>query len=109
MAAISSIARNSTQPIAPAEPQQAPPSHETVSRRRWLVLALIFTIIVINFVDRQTLSLLAPVLRSVFHLTNAGYGRIVSALQFGMMTGEFPMGWLMDRWGARLGLTAAVL
>jgi ACS family hexuronate transporter-like MFS transporter len=78
-------------------------------RRRWVVLALLFSIIVINFIDRQTLSMLAPVLRSVFHLSNTAYGRIVAALQFGMMSGEFPVGWLMDRWGARLGLTAAVL
>jgi MFS transporter, ACS family, hexuronate transporter len=84
-------------------------SDRAVSRRRWVILALVFTIIVVNFIDRQTLSMLAPVLRRVFHLTNEAYGRIVAALQFGMMSGEFPMGWLMDRWGARLGLTAAVL
>ena len=77
--------------------------------RRWLILALIFSITVINFIDRQTLSVLAPVLRATFHLSNEYYGRIVAALQFGMMSGEFPMGWLMDRWGARFGLTAAVL
>ena len=60
------------------------------------------------FIARQALSVMAPVLRTVFHLSNAAYGRIVSALGFGMMTGEFPMGYLMDRLGARLGLTAAI-
>jgi len=80
-----------------------------ISRRRWIILGLLFTITVINFIDRQTLSVLAPVLRIAFHLSNAQYGRIVSALQFGMMSGEFPMGYLMDRWGARLGLSVAVL
>jgi ACS family hexuronate transporter-like MFS transporter len=85
---------------------QALPPHST---RKWVVLALLFTITTINFIDRQTLSVLAPVLRSAFHLTNEHYGRIVAALQFGMMTGEFPMGWLMDRWGPRLGLGLAVL
>lgn len=78
-------------------------------RRRWLILGLLFTVTVINFVDRQTLSILAPVLRKALDLTNTEYGRIVSALQFGMMSGELPMGYLMDRWGARLGLSAAVL
>lgn len=78
-------------------------------KRRWVVLALLFTITVINFVDRQTLSVLAPVLRATLHLTNEQYGRVVSALQFGMMTGEFPMGYLMDRWGTQLGLTVAAL
>lgn len=73
------------------------------------MLGLIFAVTVINFIDRQTLSVLAPVLRQAFHLSNEQYGRIVSALQFGMMSGEFPMGYLMDRWGARLGLSVAVL
>jgi MFS transporter, ACS family, hexuronate transporter len=88
------------------ETEEAP--DPSVSRRRWLILGLIFTITVINFIDRQTVSVLAPVISRVFHLTNTQYGRIVAALQFGMMSGEFPMGALMDRWGARLGLSAAV-
>lgn len=86
-----------------------PLARPALTRRRWLLLALLFCIIVVNFMDRQTLAMLAPILRSVFHLSNTAYGRIVAALQFGMMSGEFPMGWLMDRVGARLGLTAAVL
>jgi ACS family hexuronate transporter-like MFS transporter len=96
-----------------SNPKIEAPTVESVlrqtSRRRWVILALIFTVTVINFIDRQTLSVLAPVLRATYHLSNEAYGRIVAALQFGMMSGEFPMGWLMDRIGARLGLTAAVL
>ena len=90
-------------------PEETVASAPTDMPRRWVILALIFSITVINFIDRQTLSVLAPVLKAAFHLSNEYYGRIVAALQFGMMSGEFPMGWLMDRWGARLGLTAAVL
>jgi ACS family hexuronate transporter-like MFS transporter len=78
-------------------------------RRRWIILSLLFSITVINFIDRQTLSELAPVIKTVFHLSNTAYGRIVAALQFGMMSGEFPMGYLMDRVGTRLGLSFAVL
>lgn len=51
---------------------------------------------------------MAPVLRDLFHLSNAAYGRIVSALGFGMMTGEFPVGYLMDRLGSRLGLSLII-
>lgn len=92
-------------------PEEEPDTSEafTKSRRRWVVLALIFSITVINFIDRQTLSVLAPVLRASYHLSSEAYGRIVAALQFGMMSSEFPMGWLMDRIGAGLGLSAAVL
>jgi len=87
----------------------APASILYGSRRRWLVLWLLLLITIINFIDRQTVSVLAPVLRASLHLSNAQYGRIVAAFQFGMMTGEFPMGWLMDRWGVRFGLLGAVL
>jgi MFS transporter, ACS family, hexuronate transporter len=79
------------------------------SSARWITLALLFTITVINFIDRQTVSILAPLLRQMLHLSNEQYGRIVASFQFGMMTGEFPMGWLMDRWGVRFGLAGAVL
>jgi MFS transporter, ACS family, hexuronate transporter len=87
----------------------APSSSTAVSRRRWLVLCLLLVITIINFIDRQTVSVLAPVIRASLHLSNAQYGRIVAAFQFGMMSGEFPMGWLMDRWGVRFGLLGAVL
>ena len=63
---------------------------------------LLFFLTVIMFIARQALSVMAPVLRTVFHLSNTAYGRIVSALGFGMMSAEFPMGYLMDRLGARL-------
>src|SRR5580658_378874 len=82
---------------------------EQASKRRWLVLGLLLLITIINFIDRQTVSVLAPLIRASLHLSNAQYGRIVAAFQFGMMTGEFPMGWLMDRWGVRFGLLGAVL
>ena len=91
------------------------PSRETArrdsrqARMRWAVLFLLLTITIINFIDRQTVSILAPILRQILHLSNEQYGRIVAAFQFGMMSGEFPMGWLMDRWGVRLGLAGAVL
>ena len=86
------------------------PSPDDVQvRRRWIILSLLLLITVINFIDRQTLSVLAPILRQRLHLSNAQYGRVVSAFQFGMMSSEFPMGWVMDNWGVRLGLGGAVL
>ncbi len=73
------------------------------------MLGLLLAITIINFVDRQSLSIVAPILRESLHLTNADYGIIVGAFQMGMMLGEFPMGWLMDRRGVRFGLSFAVL
>ena len=76
---------------------------------RWGILLLLFVITVINFIDRQTLSVVAPVLLQTYHMSNTDYARMVSAFMFGMMLGEFPVGWLMDRWGVRNGLSFAVL
>jgi len=78
-------------------------------RRRWAILGLLFCITVINFIDRQTLSVLAPKLKEYFQFNSTQYGRIVAAFQFGMMTAEFPMGIMMDRLGARFGFSFAVL
>ncbi|MGH9608015.1 MAG: MFS transporter [Terracidiphilus sp.] len=83
------------------------PSAQTNSQR-WTILSLLFAITVINFIDRQTVSVLAPLIKAAFHLSNEAYGRIVAAFQFGMMSGELPMGLVMDRWGCRIGMCAAV-
>lgn len=76
---------------------------------RWRILALLFFVTVVNFVDRLTLSFVAPVLRDTFQLSNADYGVIVSGFVLGMMVGELPMGMLMDRKGVRFGLSFAVV
>jgi ACS family hexuronate transporter-like MFS transporter len=78
-------------------------------RARWWVLGLLLLATIINFVDRQALSLVAPVLRDELALSNTQYGTIVSAFMLGMLVGELPMGWLMDRIGPRRGLALAVL
>jgi MFS transporter, ACS family, hexuronate transporter len=100
-----------TTPVAAQQSrgEAAPTAGLQSSRARWIALTLLLTITIINFIDRQTVSVLAPLLRQIMHLSNEQYGRIVSAFQLGMMAGEFPMGWLMDRWGVRFGLTGAAL
>ena len=87
----------------------APAQGAQVTSWRWMILVLLFSITVINFIDRQTVSVLAPLIKAAFHLSNEAYGRIVAAFQFGRMSGELPMGWVMDRFGCRLGMCAAVV
>ena len=92
-----------------ADPAKAESGMPPLVRQvRWWVLGLIFCVTVINFVDRQSLSIVAPILRESLHLSNTDYGFIVSAFLTGMMVGEFPMGCLMDRFGVRFGLSFAV-
>ncbi len=76
---------------------------------RWWMLALLFFVTVINFVDRQALAVLGNDITDEYKLSNTAFGTIVSWFRFGMMLGEFPMGMLMDRVGVRIGLAFAVL
>ncbi len=86
--------------------QSMPPWYRQV---RWWMLALLFFVTVINFVDRQALAVLGNDITDEYKLSNTAFGTIVSWFRFGMMLGEFPMGMLMDRVGVRIGLAFAVL
>ncbi|MBL8233099.1 MAG: MFS transporter [Bryobacterales bacterium] len=88
------------------DPRPLPPVRRQI---RWRILGLLFLVTVINFIDRQSLSVVAPILTKSLNLSNEDYGHIVAAFQAGMMLGEFPMGILMDRKGVRLGLSFAVV
>ena len=71
-------------------------------RRRWIIVVTIFLAIVFNYVDRQLLSILKPILEDEFHIGNETYALIVNLFTvcYAIM---YPVaGWLVDRFGARL-------
>jgi MFS transporter, ACS family, aldohexuronate transporter len=74
------------------------------SGARWTIVGLLSTSIALNLLDRQVLSVLASELRSQFQWSNAQYGYIAVAFNFGMMVGQIPIGTLMDRVGTKIGL-----
>ena len=75
---------------------------------RWWILLLLFLALTINILDRQVLSLVAPVLRDEFHLSNTQYGTIVFCFLLGMTLAQIPVGMMMDRYGARLGFPLVI-
>jgi MFS transporter, ACS family, hexuronate transporter len=75
-------------------------------RLRWTIVALLSSSIAINLIDRQVLSVLAPLLREEMHLSATQYAYITASFQVGMMAGQVPVGALMDRIGTRLGLAS---
>ena len=85
------------------------PSQPLPVRTRNLLLALLSASIAINLVDRQVLSVVAPVMRGELGFSNTDYAYIVCAFQLGMLLGQIPAGALMDRVGTRLGLTLALI
>ena len=48
----------------------------TPSRRRWIILAIIFGALVLNYVDRQIVSILKPTLKSEFGIGRSGYAKL---------------------------------
>lgn len=79
-----------------------------IARLRWWIGALLFASTVINYIDRQTLSLLAPYLKISYHWTNSDYANIVIAFRIAYTIGQTLFGRLMDRVGTRRGLTLTV-
>jgi len=79
-----------------------------IHRLRWWIGGLLLASTVINYLDRQTLSLLAPFLKVQYHWTNTDYAAIVIAFRIAYSIGQSACGRLMDRIGSRRGLTLTV-
>jgi ACS family hexuronate transporter-like MFS transporter len=76
---------------------------------RWWIGGLLFASTVINYIDRQTLSLLAPYLKLEYHWSNSDYANIAIAFRVAYSIGQTVFGKMMDRVGTRRGLTLSVI
>lgn len=79
-----------------------------ISHLRWWIAAVLFVSTVINYLDRQTLSVLAPYLKIQYQWSNTDYAHIVIAFRVAYSIGQTLFGRLMDRIGTRRGLTLTV-
>lgn len=75
---------------------------------RWRVCALLFFATTINYVDRQVLGLLAPLLQSNIGFNEVQYGYIVTAFQAAYALGLLAMGPIIDRIGTKLGYALSI-
>src|SRR5919204_450061 len=75
---------------------------------RWWIGGLLLASTIINYIDRQTLSLLAPFLKQDYHWTNTDYANIIIAFRVAYSLGQTLSGRLMDHIGTRSGLTLTV-
>jgi ACS family hexuronate transporter-like MFS transporter len=84
--------------------------NRTVSWSKWWLLSFAFAATVINYLDRQTLSVMAPLLLQKFHISALSYGRIIALFMFAYTIMNGISGRLLDRLGTRVGyaLTVAV-
>lgn len=89
-----------------------PPESETakpIKRLRWWIVWTLFFSTVINYINRQTFSQLAPVITREFHLTNTDFAEIASAFQLAYAGMWLVGGVLLDIVGTRIGLALAVI
>jgi MFS transporter, ACS family, hexuronate transporter len=77
-------------------------------RFRWWIAALLFFSTVINYIDRQTLNVLAPQLKREFGWTNTDFAWLVIAFRAAYGGGQMFAGRLLDRLGTRAGLSLTV-
>jgi ACS family hexuronate transporter-like MFS transporter len=78
-------------------------------RLRWRIGALLFASTVINYIDRQSLSVLAPYLKADYHWSNQQFALVIIAFRAAYSIGQAIAGRVIDRVGTRNGLTVSVL
>src|SRR6476660_2583077 len=84
-------------------------SARPISNLRWWIGGLLFASTVINYIDRQTLSVLAPYLKLQYGWNNQNFATIVIAFRVAYSVGQTVAGRLIDRIGTRKGLTITVI
>ena len=76
---------------------------ERPGRMRWFVCALLFFATTTNYMDRQVLGILAPILQKDLHWTQQGYGNMVACFTFAYGLAYLLSGRIIDRLGTRKG------
>lgn len=81
-----------------------PPDTQTkIGNYRWTICSLVFFATTINYLDRQVISLLKPILEKEFSWTESDYSNIVVAFQFAYALGMVSVGRIIDKIGTKLG------
>jgi ACS family hexuronate transporter-like MFS transporter len=80
----------------------------TIGRYRWAICALLFFATTINYFDRQILALLKEILDQQIGWTNEQFGWVNSAFQLAYGVGLLWFGWLVDRFGTKLGYAVSI-
>jgi ACS family hexuronate transporter-like MFS transporter len=88
---------------APLTTLGAPDKSRRIGGVRWTVCAMLFFATSINYMDRQVLGILAPILQHSIGWTEQQYSYIVIAFQVAYAFGLVAAGRLIDRIGTRFG------
>src|SRR6266540_1724922 len=80
-----------------------------LGRYRWVICGLLFFATTVNYIDRQVLGILSKDLQQTFAWSEIDYGNIVAAFNAAYAFGLLLAGRLMDRFGTKIGYSAALI
>ena len=82
---------------------QPAPYTAPATNYRWIVCALLFFATTINYIDRQILALIKPILDEQLHWTNEQFGYTNAFFQLSYAVSLLIFGWVVDRFGTKIG------
>lgn len=80
-----------------------------IKNYRWIILALLFFATTINYIDRQIIGLLKPILEMEFNWTETDFAHIVTAFTAAYAIGLLVIGRLIDKTGTKAGYTLIII
>ncbi|MBG0861253.1 MAG: MFS transporter [Bacteroidales bacterium] len=80
-----------------------------IGNYRWTVCALIFFATTVNYLDRQVIGILKPLLDSELGIGERDYSRIIMAFQLCYAVGMVIAGRLIDKFGTKIGYGVSVI
>ena len=81
----------------------------SATKIRWIILALLFLVSMVTYIDRVNISVTARQMMPAYGLTDQEMGLIFSSFVIGYALFQIPGGWLADRCGTRVVLTLALV
>ncbi|MFC0323074.1 MFS transporter [Gallibacterium melopsittaci] len=84
-------------------------TEQKTSNVRWIVFGIIFLLVVVNLIDRISLSIAIPTIAKEFDLSPTMQGIILSSFFWAYALLQIPGGWLVDKYGPRKMITGSTL
>jgi MFS transporter, ACS family, aldohexuronate transporter len=88
--------------------EEANQRRKPIKHLRWYIGGLLFLSTVINYIDRQTLSVLAPYIKTEYQWTNSDFALLIIAFRVAYAFGQTASGRFLDWIGTRRGLSLTV-
>ncbi|MEP6749584.1 MAG: MFS transporter [Bacteroidota bacterium] len=80
-----------------------------IKNYRWIIVTLLFFATTINYLDRQIIGLLKPILEKEFSWTETDFAHIVMAFTASYAIGLISLGWIIDKIGTKVGYTITII